>query len=138
MLCREYAVTPEFTTMSMGPPHAPKFTVCCKVSNFREEGFAATKKLAKREAVCKMIDAIKLMKDLNHNLHQIDYSSSKTSEISNSSAFIPHNDIYVSSLKTSKGSPQQKKATEFKNMPPEIKEQLIIVKNSVEKLLSLI
>lgn len=131
-------------TSCSGPPHAPHFTVSCKVANYLEEGFAASKKEAKRDAVQKMIDRIKKKEESNSNLSKTVFSTLKsnnnfTSDCqSDSNSRLTKREKYLLSLNVVDKKLLEKETSVKKSMPPEIEEQLTIVKKSIEKLLTLI
>ncbi|XP_033231153.1 interferon-inducible double-stranded RNA-dependent protein kinase activator A-like isoform X2 [Belonocnema kinseyi] len=61
---------PDYEEVSdIGPPHARIFTYRCRVSTFKEEGIATTKKQAKHEAARKMLEKIQ---DVVEDLQQSD------------------------------------------------------------------
>lgn len=70
-LCTENNLQPpDYEEVSdVGPPHARIFTYRCRVSTFKEEGIATTKKQAKHEAARKMLEKIQ---DVVEDLQQSD------------------------------------------------------------------
>ena len=144
-LCHEHALTmPEFMVTASGLPHAPHFTVRCKVANYVEEGFAKSKKTAKRDAVQKMLERLEKVKDPNVNLHETVYSTLKLNNntisdghsIFQSDSNLTKREIYL--LNASDKKLQESGTSNNRSIPREIEDQLIVVKTSIEKLLSLI